>query len=125
MKIQLTSIYVNNPLEAFEFYTETLGFKEQMHMPEAQLAIVVAPEAPKGAALLLEPSENPIAKEYMTKLYKAELPAIVFSTEDIKKEYEQLKKLGVEFKKEPTKTDWGWEAIFDDTCGNWIQIAQQ
>lgn len=125
MKIQLTSIYVNDPTEAFKFYTETLGFKEQMYMPEAFLAIVVAPEAPEGTALLLEPSDNPIAKEYMTKLYEAELPPIVFSTEDIQKEYERLKDLGVEFKKEPTKTDWGYEALFDDTCGNWIQIAQE
>ena len=94
-------------------------------MPKANLAIVVSPEEEDGTALLLEPSDNPIAKEYMTKLYDAGLPSIVFSTEDIQKEYKQLKNLGVEFKKEPTKTEWGYEAIFDDTCGNWIQIAQQ
>lgn len=125
MKIQLTSIYVDDPIEAFKFYTDTLGFIEQLYMPKANLAIVVSPEEGDGTALLLEPSDNPIAKEYMTKLYDAGLPSIVFSTEDIQKEYKQLKNLGVEFKKEPTKTEWGYEAIFDDTCGNWIQIAQQ
>lgn len=125
MKIQLTSIYVDDPIEAFKFYTDTLGFIEQLYMPKANLAIVVSPEEEDGTALLLEPSDNPIAKEYMTKLYDAGLPSIVFSTEDIQKEYKQLKNLGVEFKKEPTKTEWGYEAIFDDTCGNWIQIAQQ
>lgn len=125
MNIQLTSIYVNDPMEAFKFYTETLGFKEHTYMPEANLAIVVSPDAPEGTALLLEPSDNPIAREYMIKLYESGLPPIVFSTEDIQKEFKRLKNLGVEFKKEPTKTDWGYEAIFDDTCGNWIQIAQQ
>lgn len=125
MKIQLTGIFVNDPTEAFKFYTETLGFKEQMFVAEANLAIVVSPEQPKGTALLLEPSDNPIGKEYMTKLYEAGLPAIVFSVSDLQKEFERLKELGVKFKKEPTKTDWGWQAIFDDSCGNWIQLAQK
>ncbi len=123
-EIQLTSIFVNEPTEAFKFYTETLGFKEQMFMPEANLAIVVSPEQPDGTALLLEPSDNPIGKEHMTNLYEAGLPTIVFSVEDIQKEFERLKELGVNFKKEPTKMDWGWEAVFDDSCGNWIQLAQ-
>ncbi|MEX0662648.1 MAG: VOC family protein [Balneolaceae bacterium] len=125
MKIQLTSIYVNDPVEAFKFYTEILGFKEQMFMPEANLAIVVSPEEPEGTAILLEPSDNPIAKEYMVKLYEAGLPPIIFSVKDIQNEYKRLTKLDVEFKKKPTQMDWGWEAIFDDTCGNWIQLAQK
>lgn len=125
MKIQLTSVFVNDPSEAFRFYTETLGFKEQMYMPEAYVAIVVSPEQPEGTALLLEPGENPIAKDYMNKLHDAGIPAIVFSVEDLDKEFDRLRELGVEFKKEPTKTDWGYEAVFDDSCGNWIQLVQQ
>ncbi|MTI87684.1 MAG: glyoxalase [Balneolaceae bacterium] len=125
MKIQLTSIYVNDPIEAFKFYTETIGFKEQMYMPKANLAIVVSPEEENGTTLLLEPSDNPIAKEYMTKLYDAGLPAIVLSADDLQKEHKRLKQSAVVFRKEPTKTEWGYEAIFDDSCGNWIQLVQQ
>lgn len=125
MKIQLTSIYVNDPVKAFKFYTEILGFKEQMFMPEANLAIVVSPKEPEGTALLLEPSDNPISIEYITKLYEAGFPSIVFSVQDIQNEYERLKKMDVDFKKKPTKMDWGWEAIFDDNCGNWIQLTQR
>lgn len=124
MKIQLTSIHVDDPIKAFKFYTEILDFKEQMYMPDAYLAIVVSPEDPEGTALLLEPSDNPIAKDYKEGLYEEGLPAIVFGVEDIKKEYKRLKGKGVVFKKEPTKTDWGYEAIFDDTCGNYIQLVQ-
>lgn len=124
MKIQLTGIYVFDPVKAFDFYTKTLGFKEQLFVPDAQLAIVVSPEEPDGTALLLEPSDNPIAKEYMGKLYESGLPSIVFSTKDIQAEYEHLKNKGVRFTKSPTQTDWGYEAIFDDTCGNLIQLAQ-
>lgn len=124
MKISMTSVHVNDPMEAFEFYTKTLDFKEQMYIPEASLAIVVSPEDPDGTALLLEPSDNPIAKKYKEGLYEQEIPVIVFGVGDIQKEFEKLKGRGVEFTKEPTKTDWGYEAVFDDTCGNYIQLAQ-
>jgi predicted enzyme related to lactoylglutathione lyase len=124
MKIQLTSVYVEDPDKAFKFYTEVLGFIEKMYVPEAQLAIVASSEQPDGTALLLEPNSNSIAKTYQEALYKEGLPAIVFGVEDIQKEYDRLKNLGVMFSKEPTKTNWGTEAIFEDTCGNFIQLAQ-
>lgn len=124
MKIALTSVSVNNPVEAFKFYTEVLGFKEKLFMPEAYLAIVVSPEEPEGTALLLEPNGNLGSKEYYEGIYKAGLPVIVMGVDDVQKEYERLKAKGVKFKQEPTKTDWGTQAIFDDTCGNYIQIHQ-
>ena len=91
-------------------------------MPEAYLAIVVSPEDPDGTALLLEPNGNPIAKTYQEGLYKSGIPVIVFSADDIEKEYERLKDLGVVFKKTPTKTDAGTEAIFEDGFGNLIML---
>lgn len=116
----MMSLHMDDPLKAFEFYTKTLDFEEQVYMPEANLAIVISSEEPDGTALLLEPSDNPVAKDYKDGLYEQDIPAIVFGVEDIQKEYEKLKDRGVEFTKEPTKTDWGYEAVFDDTCGNYI-----
>lgn len=124
MHIALTSVHVIDPIEAFKFYTEVLGFVEKVFVPDANLAIVASPEDPEGTGLLLEPSDNPIAKSYREGLYKEGLPAIVFGTDDIQKEYERLKETGVSFKKEPAKTDWGYEAVFDDSCGNFIQLSQ-
>ena len=124
MKIALTSVIVNNPNEAFKFYTEVLGFVKRMYIPEANLAIVVSPEEPNGTGLLLEPNDNPIGKTFQGALYKQGLAAIVLGVEDIQKEYERLEKLGVVFRQEPTKTEWGTQALFDDTCGNLIQIHQ-
>ncbi|MFC2164550.1 VOC family protein [Acidobacteriota bacterium] len=124
MKIKLVSVFVNSPVDAFKFYTEVLGFKEKMYIPEAYLAIVVSPEDPDGTQLLLEPNDHPIAKTYQKGIYKEGLPVIVLSVEDIQKEYHRLKKLGVVFKKEPIKQEWGIEAVFDDTCGNYIQLVQ-
>jgi predicted enzyme related to lactoylglutathione lyase len=124
MKIALTSVFVDDPGKAFKFYTEVLGFVERMYIPEAQLAIVVSPEEPGGTGLLLEPNYNPIAKTYQEAIYKEGLPAIVFGVEDIQEEYERLKNLGVVFRGEPTKTDWGTQAVFEDSCGNLIQLHQ-
>ncbi|MEK7729810.1 MAG: VOC family protein [candidate division KSB1 bacterium] len=124
MKIKLTSVYVDDPNKAFKFYTEVLGFISKLHMPEASLAIVVAPEEPEGTALMLEPNNNPIAKAYQEALYQAGLPPIVFGVEDIHQEYVRLKQLGVRFKQEPMKTEWGTHALFEDTCGNFIQLHQ-
>lgn len=124
MKIALTSIFVGDPGQAHQFYTETLGFQSHLFLPEAQLAIVVSPEEPQGTALLLEPNSNPIAKTYQEALYRAGLPAIVLGVEDIQNEFERLRKAGVAFRSEPTKTEAGIQALFDDTCGNWIQLHQ-
>ena len=124
MKIGMTSVFVNNPMEAFRFYTEKLGFVKIMYMPEHYLAIVASAEDPEGTTLLLEPNDSPIAQSYQTGLREAGLPCIVFKTDDILNDYNRLKELGVEFKKEPTQTEWGTEAIFDDTCGNYIQLHQ-
>jgi len=124
MKIAMTSVSVNNPIEAHKFYTEKLGFVSKMFVPEAYLAIVASSEEPNGTAILLEPRGNLGSKEFFDGIYDAGLPVITFGTDDIQKEYETLKARGIVFKKEPTKTDWGIEAVFDDTCGNYIQLAQ-
>lgn len=124
MKIGLVSVFVHNPLEAHQFYTEKLGFISKMYMPEAYLAIVASPEEPESTGILLEPNNNPIASTYQKALYDSNLPCITFTATDIQQMYEDLKAKGVVFRKAPTKTDWGVEAIFEDTCGNFIQLVQ-
>ena len=124
MRIALTSVYVDSPDKALRFYTEVLGFVERMYVPEAELAIVASPEEPDGTDLLLEPNGNPIARTYQEAVYQAGLPVIVFGVEDIRAEYERLLKLGVVFRSEPTDTEWGTQALFEDTCGNLIQLHQ-
>jgi predicted enzyme related to lactoylglutathione lyase len=122
MKISLASVHVDNPDKAFRFYTDVLGFVGRMYVPEAQLAIVASPDEPDGTGLLLEPNDNPIARSYQEALHNQGIPAIVFGVEDVQKEYERLKGLGVAFKQEPATTPWGTQAVFDDTCGNYIQL---
>ena len=124
MRIGLTSVYVRDPLEAFRFYTEVLGFVERLYVPEGRLAIVASRDEPDGTGLLLEPNDNPIGRTYQESLYGAGVPAIVFTSDDVQAEFQKLSSAGVTFRKQPTKADWGIEAVFDDSCGNLIQLAE-
>jgi catechol 2,3-dioxygenase-like lactoylglutathione lyase family enzyme len=124
MTIKMVSVFVDNPVEAFEFYTNVLGFEELLFMPDASLAIVKAPGQPNGPGLLLEPNENPIAKNYQQSIYNANLPAMVFGSENIDEDYRQLKEKGVVFRTPPTVNAWGTEAVFEDGRGNLIKIHQ-
>ena len=125
MRIKMCSIHVQNPAEAFKFYTETLGFDELMAMPEHQLFIVKSPDEGQGTGLLLEPSDNPIGEAYMKGVYDAGMAAIVFGVPDVQAEYERLTAKGVKFTSEPEADPSGsMSAVFDDTCGNLIQLHQ-
>jgi len=124
MKITLVSLPVHDPMEAHKFYTEVLGFLTRTHIPQANLAIVASPEEPDGTGLLLEPNDHPVARQYQQGIYDAGLPIMVFGVDDIQGEYERLARLGVEFRQEPTRTDYGIVALLDDTCGNLIQLHQ-
>ena len=124
MKIKMVSIPVLDPIMAFKQYTEVLGFDEFMYDPKGQLAIVVSPDDPKGTALLLEPNTHELSENYRAGLKKEKIPAITFGVDDIKAEYIRLVNLDIQFIKEPTLMAWGWEAIFDDNCGNYIQLIQ-
>jgi len=124
MRIAMTSVSVRDPIEAFMFYTQKLGFKEKLFMPEMKLAIVVSPEDENGTTLLLEPRGNLGSDIFFDGIYNAGMPVIVFGVDNVEAEFERLKDKGVVFKQAPTKTEWGTQAIFDDTCGNFIQIHQ-
>jgi predicted enzyme related to lactoylglutathione lyase len=121
----MCSIHVQDPAAAHAFYTGTLGFETLMAMPEYNLFIIKDPGADAGSVgLLLEPSDNPIAADYMNGLYKAGLPAIVFGVRDVQAEYERLTKAGVGFRGAPAEDPSGISAVFDDACGNFIQLHQ-
>jgi predicted enzyme related to lactoylglutathione lyase len=127
MKIKLTSLLVDDQEKALKFYTEKLGFvkKADIKANNYRWLTVVSPEDKDGAQLVLEPNANPVAKAYQEGLYKGGIVATMFFVDDVQKEYERLKPLGVKFTMEPTKLPGVGStiAIFDDTCGNLIQIT--
>jgi len=128
MKIKLTSVPIEDYDKALKFYTEVLGFMKKRDIPlgeGARWITVVSPEDPDGTELLLEPNADyPAMKALREALNKDGIPFTAFQVGDIQKEYERLKKLGVEFTMEPTNMGMTSAAVFNDTCGNLIQIYQ-
>jgi predicted enzyme related to lactoylglutathione lyase len=126
MKIKLTSIFVNDQSKALDFYTKTLGFvkKTDVSAGNYRWLTVVPAEEPNGPQLVLEPNQNPAARSYQESIFKQGIPATMFFVDDIQKEYQRLKKLGVKLTMEPTKTPGSTITRFDDTVGNLIQITQ-
>ena len=94
MRIEMTGIIVNDPHEAYKFYTSVLGFVEVMYVPEANLAIVASPEEPDGTSLLLEPKGTEFAEVFQKEVYEAGMPYIVFSVDDIASEYVPTEEAG-------------------------------
>lgn len=127
MKIIVTSIFVQDQDKALEFYSETLGFVKKHDVPagEFRWITLVSPDNQDGTELVLEPNDNPAAKEYQKKLFDQGIPATMFGVADVRKEYNRLMKHGVKFTMEPTEMGAITIAVFDDTCGNLIQILEQ
>jgi predicted enzyme related to lactoylglutathione lyase len=128
MKIKLTSISIDDYDKALKFYTEVLGFVKKRDIPlgnGARWITVVSPEEPDGTELLLEPNADyPAMMALKESLVKDGIPFTAFQVDDIQKEYSRLKKLGVEFAMEPTNMGMTSVAVFNDTCGNLMQIYQ-
>src|SRR5881409_2977009 len=116
MKIKLTSIFVSDQNKALDCYTKTLGFVKKADVSAGQYRwlTVVSAEEPNGPQLVLEPNKNPAAKSYQESIFKQAIPATMFFVDDIHKEHQKLKKLGVKFTMEPTKVTGSTIAVLDD-----------
>jgi catechol 2,3-dioxygenase-like lactoylglutathione lyase family enzyme len=125
MKINLASVFVDDQDKALSFYTETLGFVKKTEMPvgEFKWLTVVSPEDPDGVELVLEPSDHPAVKPFKDAIVADGIPYTSFAVADVQTEYERLSARGVKFVQQPTSMGPVTTAVFDDTCGNLIQIS--
>ena len=126
MKIYVTSVFVDDQDKAEKFYTEKLGFvvKHSISLGEHRWLTAVSPEDPEGTELLLEPSAHPAVGPYKSAIVKDGIPAHSFQVQDLDAEWKRLSDKGVEFKLEPMDAGPVHMAVFDDTCGNLIQLIQ-
>jgi catechol 2,3-dioxygenase-like lactoylglutathione lyase family enzyme len=125
MRINLTSVLVDDQETALRFYTEVLGFvkKNDVAAGDYRWLTVVSPQDLDGTELLLEPSGHPAAKPFREALVADGIPYTSFAVDDVEAEYERLLGLGVRFTQPPAAMGPVTTAILDDTCGNLIQIA--
>ena len=126
MQIYVTSVFVDDQAKALDFYTNVLGFLKKTDIPlgGASWLTVVSPEQPDGTELLLEPSDHPAVRPYKTALVEDGIPATSFAVDDVQAEFDRLRSKGVRFTQEPTQMGAVTTAVFDDTCGNLIQIVK-
>lgn len=125
MRINVTSVYVGDQARALAFYTDVLGFVKKNDVPagEHRWLTVVSPEAPDGVELLLEPDAHPAARAFKEALVADGMPFTSFAVDDVRAEFERLASRGVTFVQPPAEMGPVTTAVFDDTCGNLIQIA--
>lgn len=126
MKIYVMSVFVDDQAKALSFYTEKLGFvvKHDIPLGAHRWLTVVSKEQPDGTELLLEPGEHPAVGPYKSALVKDGIPAASFKVDNLQKEFERLRDLGVAFTVEPMNAGTVRMAVFDDTCGNLIQLIE-
>ncbi len=127
MRINLSSVFVDDQDKALRFYTQVLGFVKKTEVPlgEVRWLTVVSPDSPDGVELLLEPSDHPAVKPFKDALVSDGIPFASFAVDDVQREFGRLRSLGVQFTQEPVEMGPVTTAVFDDTCGNLIQIAQR
>ncbi|WP_031046297.1 VOC family protein [Streptomyces sp. NRRL F-5650] len=126
MRIHLTSVFVDDQAKALRFYTEVLGFVKKHDVPvgeQDRWLTVVSADEPDGTELLLEPAGHPAVKPYRDALTEDGIPLAQFTVDDVHAEYERMRALGVRFTQEPLEAGPVTTAVFDDTCGNLIQIS--
>ena len=127
MKIRLTSVYVDDQRAALDFYTGVLGFRVHHDIPlgEHSWLTVVSPEDPDGPPLLLEPAGHPAVGPYREALADDGIPLIQLAVDDVAAEHDRLVGLGVSFTQPPTDIGSAVVAVFDDTCGNLVQLISE
>jgi catechol 2,3-dioxygenase-like lactoylglutathione lyase family enzyme len=125
MRINLTSVLVDDQAKALRFYTEVLGFVKKTEVPVGEFLwlTVVSPDDPDGPELLLEPDAHPAVQPFKQALVEDGIPFTSFGVDDVAAEYERLIARGVRFTQPPTDMGQVRTAVFDDTSGNLIQIA--
>jgi predicted enzyme related to lactoylglutathione lyase len=129
MKAKIISIPVRDQEKALQFYCSKLGFVKKVDVPLGEgnrWLTVVSKEEQDGPELLLEPSPNHFepAKTYQKALFDAGIPYTQFNVDSVQQEYERLVNLGVEFSIKPTEMGTVKIAVFNDTCGNNIQLVE-
>jgi predicted enzyme related to lactoylglutathione lyase len=127
MRISLMSLFVDDQAKALAFYTDVLGFQKHRDLPlgDDRWLTVVSRSAPDGPQLLLEPGRHPAVKPYRDALMSDGIPLAQFAVDDVESEYQRLVAAGVEFTQPPTDIGTATLAVFEDTCGNLIQIITE
>ena len=126
MRIKMTSVPVDDQAKALTFYTDVLGFVLKRDDPAGEYRAITVEQRdnPGEIELMLEPKGHPASQVYFEALRKDGIPVAMFFVDDLDAEYQRLTGLGVNFPQEPTRNPWGYQAMLDDTCGNYVLLHE-
>jgi catechol 2,3-dioxygenase-like lactoylglutathione lyase family enzyme len=126
MQIKFVSVMVEDQERALEFYTSVLGFEKMADIPmgEYRWLTVTSPDGIAGVELVLEPMGFPPALAFQKALFDAGIPATALITKDIAADVARLKARGVRFRGEPADMGLITAVLFEDTCGNLVNLVQ-
>jgi len=130
-KLTHTTVWVLDQDEAYEFYSQKLGFQgnTDARMDDFRWLTVSPPMQPDHEIILLEPGppmmDEESARQVKALVARGMLGAAAFETTDCRGTYAELSKRGVSFLSEPTTRPWGTEATLRDNSGNWFSVTER
>lgn len=126
MQLKFISLMVSDQAHALDFYTRVLGFEKMADIPigEFRWLTVTSPDGLAGVELVLEPMAFPPSKVYQKALHDAGIPATAVMTSDIQADVARLSARGVVFRGTPQRMGPITAVLFEDTCGNLINLVQ-
>ena len=126
MRINLSSVLVDDQEKALDFYTTKLGFRKKTDIAKEEFRwlTVISPDGPEEVELVLEPAQLDTARTHQKAMFEAGIPHMAFFTDNIRQEWTRLKEMGVRFRGEPQDLGPVRAVLFEDTCGNLINLVE-
>ena len=134
MKIANAQLWVHDQDEALAFYTDKVGmevrsdatlpeipgFRWLTIAPRGQEDVAITLMAIPGAPVMDEQTGN----EVRNLVSKGFAGTVFLTTDDVRRDYEEMKARGVEFTEEPEERPYGIDCGFRDPSGNSLRLTQ-
>jgi uncharacterized glyoxalase superfamily protein PhnB len=134
MRISNAQLWVHDQDEALAFYTDKLGMEVRSDVTLAEMGnfrwLTVSPPGQEDIAITLMAIPGPpvmdeqTAGEVRNLMSKGFAGTVFLTTDDVRRDYEELKSRGVEFTDELEERPYGIDSGFRDPSGNAIRLTQ-
>jgi uncharacterized glyoxalase superfamily protein PhnB len=134
IKLSSAQLWVHDQDEALAFYTQKLGMEVRSDVTLPELGgfrwLTVGPAGQPDVAITLMAIPGPpvmdadTAEQVKALMAKGFAGTVFLTTDDVRTDYEQLSRRGVEFTEEPEERPYGVDAGFRDPSGNSFRLTQ-
>jgi uncharacterized glyoxalase superfamily protein PhnB len=134
IRIANAQLWVHDQDEALEFYTKKLGMEVRADVTLPELGdfrwLTVSPPGQEDFSIVLMAIPGPPVMDAETRKQVEELMGkgfagtVFLTTEDVRADYEELSKRGVEFTEPPEERPYGIDTGLRDPSGNSLRLTQ-